>query len=76
MKAACGPQREASVAQIAQIWRILSALDFPMSDPMRLEACRFRGSERSACTIVRFTFGAHAAGDANCRNPKITRRQS
>jgi len=31
------------MAQIGQISRILSARDFPMSDPMRSEACRFVG---------------------------------
>ena len=41
-------QREASWAQIAQISRILSARDFPMSDPMRSEACRFVGRSDQA----------------------------
>jgi hypothetical protein len=36
------PERDV-VAQIGQISRILSARDFPMSDPMRSKACRLVG---------------------------------
>jgi hypothetical protein len=40
-------QRETSWAQIGQISRILSARDFPMSDPMRSGGVPIGGSEGS-----------------------------
>jgi hypothetical protein len=48
--------RETSWAQIAQISRILSARDFPKSDPMGSEACRLVGRSVQAQNF-RSSFG-------------------
>jgi Transposase IS116/IS110/IS902 family len=50
-------QRYTSWAQIGQISRILSARDFPMSDPMGSKACRFAVGRSVQAQDFRSSFG-------------------
>src|SRR5258708_39668871 len=65
------PER-ASWAQIAQISRILSAHDFPMSDPMRSKACRLVGRSvqaqdfRSSSATRSAESASHLAASERC----------
>jgi hypothetical protein len=61
-------EREMSWAQIAQISRILSARDFPMSDPTAIGDVPIRGSERSRRRII------SADGDRSVLNQLATIR--
>jgi hypothetical protein len=54
-------QREASRAQIGQNSRILSARDFPMSDPMRSMACRVGAFRRRTFALLSATKSAESA---------------